>query len=132
MAVVGHGRTAVLAPRQLVPRIVAGLARRGLDPVDPRDPSGQGLAAPLVVLPADEANGLEFDSVVVVEPGLVAMGDPDAGFPGDGPGTSRPEVTARGLRTLYVGLTRPTRRLNVVHSQGLPVDLAPESPAFVG
>ena len=55
--------------------------------------------------PADAANGLEFDSVVVVEPGVIAG------------------ETARGLRTLYVALTRPTQRLSVVHLAPLPAAL---------
>ena len=83
----------------------------------PATPRGDGLAAGLVVLPADETNGLEFDSVVVVEPSLVAaVGD---GRPGEGP----PVATTRGLRTLYVALTRPTQRLAVVHADPLPVEL---------
>ena len=66
-----------------------------------------GLGAGLVVLPADETNGLEFDSVIVVEPSLVAaVSDEPAG---EGP----PVATTRGLRTLYVALTRPTKRLTV-------------------
>ena len=86
----------------MLPELTRALAEAGLDPVDPRDPGGDGLAAGLVVLPADEANGLEFDSVVVVEPALVAaVGDEPAG---EGP----PVATTRGLRTLYVALTRPT------------------------
>ena len=104
------GRTAVLVPGLLFAdaRPRPGRARASTA-VDPRDPQGEGLAAPLVLLPADEANGLEFDSVVVVEPALVAAG----GAVGrEGP----PPVTTRGLRTLYVALTRPTRRLAVVHS----------------
>jgi hypothetical protein len=56
--------------------------------------------------------------VVVVEPALVASG-PGAG---EGPAVA----TLQGLRTLYVALTRPTRRLAVVHSRPLPVDLAPD------
>jgi DNA helicase IV len=74
------------------------------------------LAAGLVVLPADETNGLEFDSVVVVEPSLVASVRDDAG---EGP----PVATTRGLRTLYVAFTRPTKRLTVVHTEPLPIDL---------
>ncbi len=85
-------------------------------------PPGEGLAAGLVLLPADETNGLEFDAVVVVEPALVAaVGEEMAG---EGP----PVATTRGLRTLYVALTRPTRRLAVVHAEPLPVALSgPES-----
>ena len=32
-------------------------------------------------------------------------------------------ATTRGLRTLYVALTRPTKRLAVVHADPLPVEL---------
>ena len=52
--------------------------------------TGDGLAAGLVLLPADETNGLEFDAVVVVEPALVAaVGERSAG---EGP----PVATTRG------------------------------------
>jgi len=117
VAAVTPGRVAVLGPAVLLPELMRALDEAGLDPIDPRDPSGEGLAAGLVVLPADETNGLEFDSVVVVEPSLVAsVGDEPAG---EGP----PVATTRGLRTLYVALTRPTRRLAVAHVGTLPVDL---------
>lgn len=52
---------------------------------------------------AREAKGLEFDSVVVVEPADVAS------VPSD----------------LYVALTRPTKRLILVHAQPLPAGLGP-------
>jgi hypothetical protein len=115
---VGQGRTAVLAPELLLGEVIGALAERGLHPVDPRDPGGSGLSAPLVVLPANQANGLEFDAVVVVEPALIASGGDEAR--GEGP----PTVNTRGLRTLYVALTRPTRRLTVMHSRPLPPGLA--------
>jgi DNA helicase IV len=54
------------------------------------------------VLTPRQAKGLEFDHVVVVEPAAVAD---------DGD---------RGLRELYVALTRPTKTLVVVHAQPLP------------
>ena len=73
--------------------------------VDARDMRKGGLSEPLVLLAADSANGLEFDSVIVVEPGVIAG------------------ETARGLRTLYVALTRPTQRLSVVHLAPLPAAL---------
>ena len=117
VAAVSPGRVAVLAPQVMVPEVMRSLAEAGLDPIDPRDPAGVGLAAGLVVLPADETNGLEFDSVVVVEPSLLAaVGD-------EPPGEAPPVATTRGLRTLYVALTRPTKRLAVVHAEPLPVDL---------
>ncbi len=116
-AAVAPGRVAVLGPTVMLPELTRALADAGLDPVDPRDPAGSGLGAGLVVLPADETNGLEFDSVIVVEPSLVAaVSDEPAG---EGP----PVATTRGLRTLYVALTRPTKRLTVVHAEPLPVEL---------
>ena len=117
VAAVTPGHVAVLGPAVMLPELVRALVDAGLDPIDPRDAAGDGLGAGLVVLPADEANGLEFDSVIVVEPSLVAsVGDEPAG-------ESPPVPTTRGLRTLYVALTRPTRRLAVVHAEPLPVDL---------
>ncbi len=113
---VAPGRVAVLAPGVLLPELQRALVERGLDPVDPRDPAGQGLGAPLVLLSANQAHGLEFDAVVVVEPAGMAE---DAGSGGERP----PSVDSRGLRTLYVALTRPTQRLAVLHALPLPVDL---------
>jgi DNA helicase IV len=54
--------------------------------------------------------GLEFDSVVVVEPADLVAGSP------------------QGLRALYVALTRATRRVTVLHEEPLPAVLA-EAPA---
>jgi DNA helicase IV len=58
------------------------------------------------VLTPRQAKGLEFDHVVVVEPAAIAD---------DGD---------RGLRELYVALTRPTKTLVVVHARPLPEPLA--------
>ena len=72
--------------------------RRGPRPHRSAGPGrATGSAPGLVVLPADETNGLEFDSVIVVEPSLVAaVGDEPAGegprwrrHGGCGPSTSR-------------------------------------------
>jgi superfamily I DNA/RNA helicase len=57
---------------------------------------------PFPILTPRQAKGLEFDHVVVVEPAAIAD---------DGD---------RGLRELYVALTRPTKTLVVVHSRPLP------------
>ena len=53
-----------------------------------------------------EAKGLEFDQVIVVEPARLVTHD------------------SRGLRLLYVVLTRATRRLVVVHAEPLPEALS--------
>jgi DNA helicase IV len=122
VAAAAPGRVAVLGPAVMLPDLARALADADLYATDPRDPMGEGLSASLVLLPADETNGLEFDAVVVVEPALVAAVGEDAS--GEGP----PVATTRGLRTLYVALTRPTRRLAVVYAEPLPVSLViPES-----
>jgi DNA helicase IV len=106
VAAVQTGRVAILAPEALIPLLSEALAAAGQPVVDARDMRKGGLSEPLVLLAADAANGLEFDSVVVVEPGVIAG------------------ETARGLRTLYVALTRPTQRLSVVHLTPAPAALA--------
>jgi DNA helicase IV len=60
------------------------------------------------VVPASEAKGLEFDSVVLVEPASVVAGE-----------SSR----LSGLRRLYVVLTRAVSRLTIVHDEPLPPEL---------
>jgi len=112
LATVGPGRVAILGPPELLDDIVAVGRRRDVAAVDPREAGRGGLTAPLVILPAAEANGLEFDAVVVVEPAAIVEA---AGAEG------------RGLRTLYVALTRTTRRLIVVHARPLPAPLADAS-----
>ena len=56
----------------------------------------------LSLVPASIAKGLEFDWVVVVEPAEVVAAEP------------------RGLRRLYVVLTRAVSGLAVVHAEPLP------------
>jgi len=102
VAEVSPGTTAVLAPGSLVAELALALDAAGLEASDPRT---EGLGAPLSLLPVDLANGLEFDAVVVVEPEVLVAESP------------------QGLRALYVALTRPTRRLAVVHRRPLPAAL---------
>jgi DNA helicase IV len=107
---VAPGRVAVIVTGRRVDEIVAILTTNGVDAVDPRDSDSKGLAADLVVLSAEGANGLEFDATIVVEPGQIASrGSADSST-----------TTPRGLRTLYVAMTRPTRRLAIVASGPLP------------
>ena len=114
---IGEGRAAVLCPAAHHTVVLDALIAAGVPAVDPRVASGEGLAAHLVVLPADDASGLEFDSVVVVEPSAIA-----------GVGGADRAPTRRGLRSLYVAMTRPTRRLTVIGTSPLPTaDAAPES-----
>jgi DNA helicase IV len=78
-----------------------------LDAVRARLPgaSDDPTAGPVVLHPAG-AKGLEFDSVLVVDPaGIVEEG-------------------VRGLNDLYVALTRATQRLGVAHPGELPAELS--------
>jgi DNA helicase IV len=65
-----------------------------------------GLEAPVSVLTVAQAKGLEFDSVVLLDPAAIVAESP------------------HGLNDLYVALTRTTRRLCVVHPGELPEVLA--------
>ncbi|SHH55653.1 DNA helicase IV [Jatrophihabitans endophyticus] len=65
------------------------------------------LGSPVSVLTVAAAKGLEFDTVVLVEPAAIVAESP------------------RGVNDLYVALTRPTQRLHVVHSAVLPAGLSP-------
>jgi DNA helicase IV len=79
-------RVAVIAP----PARVAGTAAAlGLSPRPDLD-------APVAVLTPGEAKGLEFDSVIIVDPAGIEQASP------------------RGRADLYVALTRTTRRLGLV------------------
>ncbi|MGC1419602.1 MAG: AAA family ATPase [Acidimicrobiales bacterium] len=107
------GRVAVIVAGARVAEIVELLGGHGLDAIDPREQESRGLSADLVVLAAEGANGLEFDATIVVEPAQIASR-----------GSSDPAIsTHRGLRTLYVAMTRPTRRLAIVACQELPSTL---------
>ncbi len=96
-----HALIAVIAPDELVPELVR-LARR-------HDEVGllerDAMSRPVTIVPAAASKGLEFDAVVVVEPAAIAAPGP------------------RGLRLLYVALTRPIQHLSVVHGLPLPAPL---------
>ncbi len=110
---VAPGRLAVVVTSSRVADIVALLVRAGIAAIDPREQESKGLAADLVVSGAEGANGLEFDGVIVIEPGQIARRGADGAE----------QETARGLRTLYVAMTRPTRRLAIVACEALPASL---------
>ena len=84
-----EGRLAVIAPRELHRRLAARLdgVTAGAEP---------DLTRTVVLLDPRQAKCLEFDSVLVVEPGRYGTSD------------------------LYVALTRATQRLGVLHTGALP------------
>ncbi|MEU2386924.1 ATP-dependent DNA helicase [Streptomyces sp. NPDC012461] len=88
-----EGRLAVIAPRDLHRALAARLdgVTAGAEP---------DLTHDVVLLDPRQAKGLEFDSVLVVEPGRYGTSD------------------------LYVALTRATQRLGVLHAEPLPGPLA--------
>ncbi|MEV0174813.1 UvrD-helicase domain-containing protein [Streptomyces sp. NPDC050803] len=91
-----EGRLAVIAPRELHRRLASRLdgVTAGAEP---------DLTRSVVLLDPRQAKGLEFDSVLVVEPGRYGTSD------------------------LYVALTRATQRLGVLHTGRLPRGLTTES-----
>ncbi|MDR7300495.1 HelD family protein [Haloactinomyces albus] len=97
---VEDGRLAVLLPPERLEAIGALIAEAVPGAVIGTQP--EGLDSPVVLLTVEQVKGLEFDSVLVVDP--------------DGVLTE----SERGLNDLYVALTRATQRLGVVHTGELP------------
>ncbi|MFD3684901.1 HelD family protein [Nocardiopsis sp. NPDC058631] len=96
VAAIGEGRVAVLTSDRHLAEVVGAL------PGAARPGAGKdALEESVVVLTATESKGLEFDSVVVVEPDALL-------------------AQPRGANDLYVAVTRATRRLTVAHTAGLP------------
>jgi DNA helicase IV len=97
------GNLAVICPPSRLDSVGDALSRGGV-------PFGTVAAGALdttvTLLSLESAKGLEFDSVLVVEPGRLAA------------------EAAQGLHSLYVAITRSTRRLTVVYSESLPEPLA--------
>ncbi|WP_217140246.1 AAA family ATPase [Streptomyces sp. AC627_RSS907] len=91
-----EGRLAVIAPRELHGALAARLdgVTAGAEP---------DLTHTVVLLDPRQSKGLEFDSVLVVEPGRYGTSD------------------------LYVALTRATQRLGVLHTGPLPKGLVDAS-----
>ncbi|WP_298660331.1 ATP-binding domain-containing protein [uncultured Leifsonia sp.] len=88
-----QGTLAVIAPVREVEAVAAAVsARYG----EHAGRGAAGLNRPIAVLSGYEAKGLEFDAVVLADPGALAA------------------ETARGAATLYVAMTRPTQRLTLV------------------
>jgi DNA helicase IV len=103
LEVLGEGRLVVVTVRGAEDEVRATLAA-----ALPEGSVGSGattLDRPVSVLAVVDVKGLEFDAVVLVEPGDILAG------------------SARGANDLYVALTRTTQRLRVLHSDPLPPGL---------
>ncbi|GGU00022.1 HelD family protein [Streptomyces lateritius] len=84
-----EGRIAVIAPQELHPALRAALPEASYGPAP-------DLTRPVVLLDPRQAKGLEFDTVLVVDPDAVRSG------------------AVHGINDLYVALTRATQRLGVI------------------
>lgn len=96
------GSIAVICADAAVPRLTAALHAAGVATATPDDVEA---GERVTVVPATLAKGLEYDSVVVVEPAEIVSAEP------------------RGLHRLYVVLTRAVSRLCVLHAAPLPAPL---------
>jgi len=95
---VAPGKVGVVTAAALLPQLAEALGPE----VAATSTDGRVLDAPAALLLVATAKGLEFDSVVLVEPSAVV------------------EESPQGLHALYVALTRTTSRLRVVHAGTLP------------
>ncbi|MEV0590775.1 HelD family protein [Nonomuraea cavernae] len=98
------GKIAVVVPDELLEPVgeTVRAAVAGAEVIAPgvgRVKGAAALDAPVAVLGVADAKGLEFDSVIVAEPALIAAQSP------------------RGRSDLYVALTRATQRLGIVYDQ---------------
>ncbi|MGX7681968.1 AAA family ATPase [Jatrophihabitans sp. DSM 45814] len=100
-----EGSIAVIVPDSSVSAVsdvlaAAGIAAGSLD---------DDATSRVTVVAATAAKGLEYDSVVLLEPAEIVAAEPNR---------------VAGLRRLYVAWTRAVSRLAVVHQQPLPPELA--------
>jgi DNA helicase IV len=96
------GSVGVLVPAALMDEVRGALERGG---VTAGEAGAGALDVQVSLLALVNAKGLEFDSVIVVEPARIV------------------EEQGQGLRALYVALTRCTRRLAIVYREPLPAPL---------
>lgn len=98
------GNVGVLVPPSLLAEARSALAAGG---VSFGEVGAGALDSRVSLLALPDAKGLEFDSVVVLEPADIVSASP------------------QGMRALYVAITRCTRRLAVVYKRPLPAPLRP-------
>jgi DNA helicase IV len=97
-----EGSVGVIVPDAVVPSVLTTLASLGAVSVDAESDDR------VTVVAASAAKGLEFDSVVLLEPAAIVAAEP---------------IRPAGLRRLYVVLTRAVSRLVVLHDEPLPPEL---------
>lgn len=108
--IVGDGRLAVICAHEHLQTVWNGVSTSQTMQQETDIDNRQNLNARTVVITPEEAKGLEFDVVILVDPALIAK-DPIAG-PGN----------------LYVAMSRPTQSLAVLYQHHLPAGLPPQTP----
>ena len=103
---VGDGTVAVVTTRGQLQSVSDAMTAAGLDF---EEAGRRALRARLSLVPVDIVKGLEFDSVIVVEPADIL------------------EAAMQGPRALFVALSRSTKRLTIMHAQALPTVLTGEA-----
>ena len=102
----GHperGAIAVITAATMVDSMATALEAAG---IEFGRATRQGLRQDVTLVPIGLVKGLELDASVLVEPAAIVAEEP------------------QGMRSLYVGLTRSTKRLSIVHAAPLPTALA--------
>lgn len=99
LALETEGTVAVIAAKDRLDALHNSLAESFGDRISF---GAESLSADVTVLSAQEAKGLEFDSVVIVDPAAIIA------------------ESERGAAALYVAMTRPTQRLMLAESENIP------------
>ena len=95
----GSGTMAVISPERYVDSLTQSLNASGIEHGLVYEGA---LSSQVTLVPVGLVKGLELDVAIVVEPIEIINGE------------------RNGIRSLYVALTRATRRLIIVHSENLP------------
>ncbi|CAB4918442.1 unannotated protein [freshwater metagenome] len=96
---IGSGNIGVIVPESMADQVDSALTRAG---IDYGRATRQGLEKQVTVVPVNLVKGLELDSVLVIEPKRML------------------DEQIRGAQSLYVALTRSTKRLTVIYTGQLP------------
>jgi DNA helicase IV len=107
----GGGRLAVIVPDARVRELGEAVARAAPSVSFGDSPD---LTSAIVLLGARQAKGLEFDSVLIADPGAILAASP------------------RGRNDLYVAMTRSTQRLGILHPGAPPAEIAALRPRRSG
>lgn len=102
LASIGVGNLAIVVPRSLRDPVTSALRNAGRSF---GEATRAGLETQVAVVPVQLVKGLEVDAVLVVEPKRIVVEE------------------RQGMRSLYVALTRATKRVGVVHAEELPFAL---------